>query len=127
MIEKINKLIGKPYDRRNYHCWSFIEEIYPNAPKIDYVQENLYNSIKKFEENLKIQKFFFKYIEKPENFDIILLGNKKGLNHVGIYYEDSIIHNDVQGVRVETLKSIKARFNNSQYIRLINNDNNCKT
>ena len=100
----INKLVGKQYDKENYHCWHFIEEAL-DVPLLCDVHVDTAND--------DVEKYIglFNEIETPTNYCIVLLGDI----HIGIWYNNGIYHNDTHGVRYEPLRSIKYRYKSLRY------------
>lgn len=100
----INTLIGKPYDKENYHCWHFIEDVL-NVPKLKDVHvDTAKNDVEKY-------VGLFTEISVPKNYCIVLLGD----SHIGIWYNNGIYHNDNHGVRYEPARSIKMRYKSFKY------------
>lgn len=104
IIKKLNDLIGKPYHEINYHCYSFIEEVL-NVPKLDDVHVATAKD--------DVNKYIGLFREKtfPTDFCIVLLGK----SHIGVFFNGYIYHNDVKGVRAETVRAMKYRYNNFKF------------
>ena len=106
MIDKLNTLIGKPYDKENYHCWSFIEEVL-NVPTLKDVHvDTALNDVEKY-------KGLFEELLQPENYCIVLLGS----SHIGIWYRYNIYHNDTQGVRCESERVMRMKYPTFRYFK----------
>lgn len=103
----INTLIGKPYDKENYHCWHFIEEIIAVPTLKDVHVDTAKDDVEKY-------KHIFKEITTPHNYCIVLLG----ASHVGVWYNGNIYHNDVHGVRAETMRVIKMKYSSIKYYKV---------
>lgn len=107
MIDKINELIGKPYDRETYHCWTLVMELQPKAPSIDTIASRMSAA------RLMNEEVYSGVIETdtPKDMDICLLGNREGVfHHAGIYFQGMIIHADMPAVRAEFLDIILNRY-----------------
>lgn len=104
MIDKLNDLVGKPYDKINYHCYHFIEEVL-DVPKLLDVHTNT------AKDDVSHYKDLFEEIDEPEDYCIALLG----ISHIGIYYKGGIFHNDVQGVKYDRTRNIKLRYKSIVY------------
>ena len=89
MIEKINAVIGKAYDKDNYNCWDLVMELNPKAPSFDEVG-TLYNALKYMN---KDNYNGFKITDAPQDGCICLLGKKPNVfHHAGIYFQGLIVH-----------------------------------
>ena len=107
MISRLNALIGKKFDKENYHCYDFIKEILDVPSLKDVSVANAKNDIEKY------SKIFTK-IDVPEEVSIIEMNGM----HVGICIDGShVYHNDKYGVRCESLRNIKAQYKNLTYYR----------
>ncbi len=103
----INKLIGKPYDKENYHCWHFIEEVLEVPTLKDVHVDTAKGDVSKYKE-------MFEELSQPENYCIILLGRSQ----IGIWYRYNIYHNDTHGVRCETERVIRMRYPSLKYFKV---------
>ena len=105
--EKINSIIGKPYDAENYNCWHMVMELQPLAPSID-IAATRSAGIKNMNEDSYAN---WEVTESPSDLDICLLGNREdALHHAGVFYNGMIVHNDVTTVRAEPLAIIKNKY-----------------
>ncbi len=117
-LRKVNSLIGKTYDPNDFHCWTLIEELIPNAPKIDFVVDSITASVKKIDSELKLNESLFEFPTKPEDGDIILFALKSSYLHVGIYWKNVIIHNSEFGVRTEAYKVLLNKYKKTKILRV---------
>ncbi len=99
-----NSLVGKAFDHVDYHCYSFIEECL-DVPRLDEV------AVSTARNDIHKHKGLFELIEHPEDYCIVLLGD----SHVGIYYNNGIYHNDICGVRYESMRVMKLKYNKVVY------------
>ena len=108
--EKVNAIIGKPYDRENYHCYDVVEYLVPGAPKVQQTAITM-SSIREINrEHVGVVD-----IDEPVNECIVLLGNNDLITHAGVFYNNMIIHNESTGVRAEHISKIKQRFSLVRY------------
>ena len=103
----INSLIGKPYDKDTYHCWTFVEEALDVPTLKDVHVDTANNDIKKYID-------MFKEITVPTNYCLVLIGK----SHIGIWYNGGIYHNDTRGVRYESLRVIKMRYPTFKFFKV---------
>ncbi len=103
----INTLIGKPYDKENYHCWHFIEDVL-DVPLLKDVHVDTAND--------DVDKYIglFEEIQTPQNYCIVLLGK----SHIGIWYNGGIYHNDEQGVRYEPQRVLKMKYPSFKFYKV---------
>ena len=109
LLKNPNELIGTPYDTDKYHCWHFIEECLDVPTLNDISVHTVKNDVNKY-------KDLFTQIETPVNYCIILIGDK----HIGIYYNNGAYHNDVGGVRYESLRTLKLKYKGFKYYDIRN-------
>ncbi len=103
----INSLVGKPYDKDNYHCWHFIEEVL-DVPRLKDVHvDTARDDVEKY-------KGLFIELAQPENYCIVVLGS----SHIGIWYRYNIYHNDTHGVRCESERVVRMKYPSFQYFKV---------
>lgn len=102
-----NKLIGKPYHEETYHCWHFIEEVM-DVPTLSNIHVATAND--------DVDKYIdlFSEVKTPKDYSIVLLGR----SHIGIWYKNNIYHNDIHGVRAESLRTIKMKYPSVKYYKV---------
>lgn len=113
--EKINSVIGKPYDAYKAHCWDLVEFLVEGAPKVDLTANTLLMSVKNFKEEIPASNL--KEVSNYMNNDIILLGRNNTFFHAGVYYNDGVVHAGENGVVYEPLKTIKQYYTLIQGLR----------
>ena len=103
----INTLVGKPYDKENYHCWHFIEDVL-DVPLLKDVHVDTAND--------DVDKYIglFEEILTPQKYCIVLMGK----SHIGIWYNDGIYHNDEHGVRYESKRVLKMKYPSFKYYKV---------
>lgn len=106
MIDKLNSLIGTPYDKENYHCWTFIEDVLDVPTLKDVHVDTALNDVAKYEG-------LFEEMMTPENYCIVLLGS----SHIGIWYRYNIYHNDSHGVRCESERVMRMKYPTFRYFK----------
>lgn len=106
MIHLLNSLIGKPYDKENYHCWTFIEDVLDVPTLKDVHVDSALNDVEKY-------KGLFEELNTPEDYCIVVLGE----SHIGIWYQGNIFHNDTHGVRCESYRNMKLKYRTFKYYK----------
>ena len=106
-LDKLNSLIGKPYDKENYHCYHLLSDTLDVPSLKDVHVDTALGDIAKY-------KDMFIQIDNAVNMCIVLIGKK----HIGIYYNGGIFHNDTHGVRYEPLRVIKLRYRTFKYYKV---------
>jgi hypothetical protein len=56
----------------------------------------------------------FTELNTPVNGCIVLLGKR----HIGVFYDGMIFHNDRMGVRAETQRALKYKYNGFKYYKV---------
>jgi len=104
LLTNPNTLIGKKYNKDDYHCYHFIEECL-SVPKLDDVAvDTVSNDIEKYRD-------LFTEIVFPIDYCIALLGD----THIGIYYSGGIYHNNSHGVAYQSLRVIRLNYKEVKY------------
>ena len=107
MIDRINELIGKPYDAKRFNCWHLVMELAPTAPNVDVVASKT-TAIKYMNDD---EYDGWEITESPKDFDICLLAIEENeYHHAGIYFNGLIIHADMPMVRAEKLDIIRNKY-----------------
>ena len=123
MIDKINSLIGKPYNAVNYHCFHLVKELQPKAPDIDVIASQMAGA------RLMNGKVYsgWEITDTPHNLDIVLLGTREDVyHHAGVLFEGGIVHADKPSVRYESLSHIKKRYPCIRYYTYRDSNGTCK-
>lgn len=108
MITRLNNAIGTPYDAVDYHCYSFIEDMIPEAPRLSEVHE------------MTARSDMVRYIGLFSGCDvvdgcIVTMGD----SHVGIYHSGYVYHNSKQdGVIAQPLRTIKMLYSQLAYYQV---------
>ena len=115
MIDKINEVIGKPFDAVNFHCYHLVRYLVPKAPDWRVVA-SIAEGLRWSSELTKLTK----RVTTPESGDIALLGRTfKTMYHAGVYFEGRIVHVDSVGTRAELLHIIARKYPAIRYYRCI--------
>lgn len=114
--DKVNSLIGKPYEAYNAHCWTLVEDLLDNAPKIKGTAETLATSVKHFKKELLSHNL--KEVNVYKDKDIIILGKNGTYFHVGVFYKGGIIHASENGIVYQPLNEIKKIYTEIKGLRL---------
>lgn len=114
--DKANSLIGKPYDAYKFHCWTLIEDLLDDAPKIKGTANTLTVSVKHFKKELLSHSL--QEVTDYQNKDIIILGKNNSFFHAGVFYENGVIHASEQGVVYQSLKDIKKLYTEIKGLRV---------
>ncbi len=103
MIDKINQLIGKPYNKETFNCYHLVQELVECAPDYDSV-------VSRLTQTRHLNEDVYDNLEDVTEFkdgDIVLLGRElKKLHHAGVYHSGLIIHAETPSVRAETVKDM---------------------
>ncbi len=116
--DKVNGVIGLPYDKFKAHCWHLVEFLIPDAPKIEGTAKTLSTSVRHFKEELEIYKLNEIDVEDFKNKDIVILGRNNIMFHAGVYYDGGVIHAGETGVVYQPMSFITQLYGNVQGFRV---------
>ncbi len=116
--DKVNGIIGLPYDKYKAHCWDLVEFLVPDAPKIFGTAKTLATSVKHFKTELEIYKLNEIDIKDFKDKDIVILGRNNIMFHAGVYYDGGVIHASESGVVYQPMDFIKKLYGNMQGFRV---------
>lgn len=92
------------YDKDNYHCEHFLIDIYRELTGIDLSHKLLVSGFF----NIKNLRNFRKIIQ-PKSLSIVLFRDKNKA-HVGLWYDNKVLHLDTKGVLLQPLDVVKIGF-----------------
>ena len=113
----LDRFLGKRFHAENYNCVHFMAEVWEHLtgekihnliectllpPKDRYLDGDIYSN--------------FIEIEQPESPCIVLMSNLKKF-HVGVYFNNNILHLNTNGARVQSLDDLKINFNKFRYFK----------
>ena len=116
--DKVNDVIGKPYDVYKAHCWHLVKHLVPDAPDVHGTAKSLATSVRHFRDELNNHKLNEIDESDLKNKDIVILGKNNVLFHAGVYYDDGIIHASESGVVYQPMSTIKIIYTNIQGLRV---------
>ncbi len=114
--DKVNDLIGKPFDAYKFHCWTLVEDLLPNAPKIEGTAKTLSVSVKHFKKELVSHNL--KEVDLLQDKDIIIMGKNDTYFHAGVFYKGGVVHASEFGVIYQPLKDIKKTYTQVKGLRI---------
>ena len=97
-------LIGKPYDKINYHCYDFVSECL-NMPNLQGVAVDV------AKQNMDEYKPFFIELLHPVDNCVVVMGE----THIGIYKDGGVYHNDRNMVKHESFRIIRRKYNKIEF------------
>ena len=115
LADSINDIIGKPFNAETFHCWTLVEELLPEAPKLDVTATSIIKSIKHFRDEMP--EIGLIEVDTYENGDIIVLGKNGVYMHAGVYYDGGLVHVDHYGARYQPMKDIDKVYTMKQGLR----------
>ena len=114
--DKVNSVIGKPYNAYKAHCWDLVSFLVPNAPVTTSVANSLIASVKHFKNELST--YNLTEVDTYKNKDIIILGNSETYFHAGVFYEGGVIHADSNGVVYQDISTIAKTYTKIKGLRV---------
>ena len=116
--DKINDVIGKPYDAYKAHCWDLVMYLVPDAPHLKGTADSLISSIRQFEYEMAHHNINELEESDLRNRDIVILGRNNIMFHAGVYYDGGIVHASERGVVYEQMSTIKVMYSNIRGLRV---------
>ena len=116
--DKVNSVIGLPYDAYDAHCWHLVAFLVPDAPKVEGTAKTLTLSVRHFKEELDTHKLNEIEKENFQNKDIIILGMNNIMFHAGVYYDGGVIHANNTGVVYQSMDMIEMYYTNIKGLRV---------
>ena len=116
--DKVNGIIGLPYDKFKSHCWHLVNFLVPDSPELDGTAKTLTSSVKHFKTELERHNLNEIKESELKNKDIVILGKNNIMFHAGVYYDDGIIHASEMGVVYQSMSTIKQVYSNIQGLRV---------
>lgn len=111
-MKSIDPLLGRKFDRANYHCVHFLIDAGKHLFDYDFSHcfLGLTGSLDAVLSPSKAGLSQGVLVDKPSDGTIMLALSLDNKHHVGLYYCDRFIHLPEGGPRFETLRSIKRRY-----------------
>lgn len=116
------EFVGMPYDLQNQkgvNCWSLVALVYDKlfGDKLnDYSAGNIQSVSAAFSAAFAEGKHGFTKVEKPSDFDVVVMYRDK-TTHCGVYYQGRLLHanNDAKQVIYERLKDATRAFERVEF------------
>ena len=110
--DKINSLIGTPYDADMYHCYTLVMELQPKAPTLDLIASKT-TAVRYMNDD---EYPDWKITQSPRDMDICLMGTKDNVyHHAGVFFNGLIVHADLTYVRAEKLDIISKKYSHMRF------------
>lgn len=113
----IDPLLKKKFDRDHYHCVHFTVDAGKHLFNYDF-SHCFIGLTGSLNGPLNLSRTNFEQaeqIERPKLGSIVLMLTLDNKHHVGIYYDNRVLHLSETGPRFETLRSIKRQYKNLRY------------
>lgn len=110
-------MIGKNYRKHTYNCANFVSDWYLEKLNIKIPVVNEFD--RSF---LAWMRKHFEQVDKPNENDLVLMVNRDGSNHIGVYHDYGVIHNYKPTVAHgsvcwNTLGSIRGNYTQVRFYR----------
>lgn len=112
----VDPLLKKRFDANNYHCVHFV--IDAGKHLFNHNFSHCFIGLTSSLNSLNLSRTNFtqaEQIEKPMPGSIVLMLTLDNKHHVGLYYDNRVLHLSETGARFETLRSIKRQYKNLRY------------
>jgi len=111
-MKSIDPLLGRKFDRANYHCVHFLIEAGKHLFDYDFshcflgLTGSLNDTLIPTKQGMEQGKL----VDKPHDGTIVLMMTLDNRHHVGLQYCNRILHLSETGPRFEPLRSIKRQY-----------------
>ncbi len=105
--DKVNEVIGQPYDSERNHCWHLVEYLVPWAPRVAIEAANLTTSVKVIGRELERSTLNEIDSNDLQDEDIVLLGRGGTFHHAGVRCNGGVVHADAAGTVWQSMVDIK--------------------
>lgn len=110
----LNKYFDRTYDEKKYNCLHFAAEIWKELTGKDLIGLMDEITTRKLHKTDMQQ---FEYLSKPISPCIVLMKRRRCTPHVGIFFQDRVIHLTELGVECFPLDIASRGFNKVSFIR----------
>lgn len=116
-MKSIDPLLNRKYDANKYHCVHFVVDAAKYLFDVDYSSHFL-GLTGTVDESLKASRRNFnqaKKLEKPVNNCIVLMTNLMNRSHVGLFYDNHVLHLSEQGALFQTLRTLDRHYSRFRF------------
>jgi hypothetical protein len=108
----IDKFLGKVYNKNTYNCAHFVVEVWEHLTKRDISDAFACFLLPEKERtaSMSIRNHFTK-LEKPVNLCIVLMQRPRTEPHVGLFYNNRVLHINEKGVQFMPLEIASFGYN----------------
>ena len=117
MIQLVNSLIGKPYDAKQFNCFTLVCLFHPslNIPE-EVIHSGVKRSIAETRRLLALFTRQYEYVTSPSDNDIVLSND----THVGIFVGGRVLHTSPPtNTILESLDTYLMTHSRTKYLRII--------
>ena len=103
--------MGKVFDPKNYNCWHFVREAWKDLTSLDLGdQVPEHRSAESYTlQALKVANTMIK-LDKPSCPCLVLMQRKRIEPHVGIFYQNRVLHLNTNGVEYRPLDQVTSKY-----------------
>jgi len=106
----VDRFLGRPYDRRRYHCWHLVCEAWLDLTGTDL------GPVPDWDEREVLARFSaFAASPEPVSPCIVLMLTPPSVPHAGVFLRGRVLHIRPEGARFERLKDATRGFEEVRY------------
>lgn len=112
-------MIGRHYVKDTYNCAHFVADWYREKLNVDVPTDNVFD--RRFV--IWLRKHFDQVDGSPMDHDLALMVNTDGTYHIGVYYENGVLHNFQRNINSNgsvckwTLGTVMTYYNQVRFYR----------
>lgn len=108
---RVEPYMGKAFDAKHYNCWHFVREAWKDLTSLDLGdQVPEHRSPQTYtEQALKVANTMIR-LDKPVSPCLVLMQRKRIEPHVGIFYQNKVLHLNINGVEYRALDQVTAKY-----------------
>lgn len=105
--------IGREFKPIEFNCWGLVREFYraelgQDIPAVNVNPENYRAIVHAFADS-DIRELFSR-VSEPKNYDVVALCRHSAFDHIGIFFDGHILHNDnPAGVLLQSIPDMQRR------------------
>lgn len=107
----INKYLLKTYDRVNYNCWSFAQEVWAELTGVDLGNQTPeVRTPQAYTEKAERFSASLQRLAAPVSPCLVLFQRANAEPHVGVFYKGNVLHLREQGAQYRPLSQVASTY-----------------
>lgn len=121
-MKSVDPLLARTYNDQSYHCVHFVIEAGKHLFELDYSKHFL-GFTGSLNKSLRAEKQNFvqaKRLQRPVDGCVVMMTSFLNRSHVGIYYDNRVLHLTEMGVHFQEMRAIKRLYSRLRYYEATN-------